>query len=219
MCVYLSGGLSKRQPRVSGRGLESRGDRKVHFPLWILLHCWISPPTPAWVFINYSGLGESGNAPLPCQTCSCNSFFSADSKDSPPQFVPQMSSLCRSQRCPPSSRGSQLPACLPWLLMLGPHWLPGDLNSPHSGPQLPLVSVIERQYVLNPEALSWRPSPPPADTLPPDPTACLEITWCAGLSRPTSERKPTESCVISFLVTRARNEFQKKRKKKKSLIR
>ena len=100
-------------------------------------------------------MGEGGNAPLPCQTCSCNSFFSADSKDSPPQFVLQMSSLCRTQCCPPSSRESQLPACLPWLLMLGPHGPPGDLNSPHSGPQLPLVSVIERQYVLNPEALSW----------------------------------------------------------------
>ena len=198
-CAHICIFVCRVKPKTAA--VSQDGDWKARVTERFIFHCesfYIvgsrPPPLSACVFINYSGVGEGGNAPLPCQTCSCNSFFSADSKDSPPQFVLQMSSLCRTQRCPPSSRESQLPACLPWLLMLGPHWPPGDLNSPHSGPQLPLVSVIERQYVLNPEALSWRPSPPPADTLPPDPTACLEITWCAGLTRPTSKRKLTESC-------------------------
>lgn len=114
MCIFVW------RVKQKAAAVSQDGDWKARVTERFIFHCGSfyivgSRPLPlsACVFINYSGVGEGGNAPLPCQTCSCNSFFSADSKDSPLQFVLQMSSLCRSQRCPPSSRGSQLPACLP----------------------------------------------------------------------------------------------------------
>lgn len=122
-------------------------------------------------------------------------------------------------------------ACLQgyWYTCSGLICFPG-MNNLNAGPRLPLVSVSERQCVLSPAALPWRPSPPPAGALSPNPIAWPGgplVSWApqgqgsgAQLSPRLTRsnlRKEAHGVVLCHhrsWLPEGRNEFQNKRKKK-----